>query len=155
MSSKNISKVHIFWEGHKILQNLHQLFVICKYCQSNNWWRFRKILWPSRNIGTLTILILNWLYFWMIKPPEWFRWFLTLKLKSDLGTFWLWLLIKVKSRRIYFEQKPTHSWPFSSKFHHWGHAKKGGRGTKKESEPKPTAEDLDKEMDDYMKARSK
>ena len=42
---------------------------------------------------------------------------------------------------------------FSSKFHHWGHAKKGGRGTKKESEPKPTAEDLDKEMDDYMKAR--
>jgi len=33
--------------------------------------------------------------------------------------------------------------------------KKGGRGAKKESEPKPTAEDLDKEMDDYMKARSK
>ena len=21
-----LSKVHIFWEGHKILQNLHQLF---------------------------------------------------------------------------------------------------------------------------------
>ena len=57
--------------------------------------------------------------------------------------------------RIEEHLKPTHSWPFSSKFHHWGHAKKGGRGTKKESEPKPTAEDLDKEMDDYMKARSK
>ena len=23
------------------------------YCQSNNWWRFRKILWPSQNIWTL------------------------------------------------------------------------------------------------------
>ena len=28
--------------------------IICpKYCQSNNWWRFRKILWPSQNIWTL------------------------------------------------------------------------------------------------------
>ena len=67
-----------------------------------------------------------------------------------LKTFWR--LIKVESMNIYFEQKPTLRWPFSSKFHHCGHAKKG---TKKESEPKPTAEDLDKEMDDYMKARSK
>ena len=24
-----ISKIHIFLEGHKILQNLHQLFVLC------------------------------------------------------------------------------------------------------------------------------
>ena len=24
------------------------------YCQSNNWWRFRKILWPSQNIWTLS-----------------------------------------------------------------------------------------------------
>ena len=23
------------------------------YCQSNNWWRFHKILWPSQNILTL------------------------------------------------------------------------------------------------------
>ena len=44
-------KVHIFWEGHKILRNLHQLFVLCKYCQSN-WWRFCKILWPSQNMWT-------------------------------------------------------------------------------------------------------
>ena len=30
--------------------------MICpKYCQSNNWWRFRKILWPSQNIWTLSL----------------------------------------------------------------------------------------------------
>ena len=38
-------KVHIFWEGHKILRNLCPM-----YCQSNNWWRF----WPSQNIWSLT-----------------------------------------------------------------------------------------------------
>ena len=47
------SKVHIFWEGYKILGNLHQLFVLLTYFQSKNWWRFRKILWPSQNIWTL------------------------------------------------------------------------------------------------------
>ena len=26
------------------------------YCQSNNWWRFCKVLWPSQNIWTLCIL---------------------------------------------------------------------------------------------------
>ena len=26
-------KVHIFWEGHKILRNLHQLFVLCTASQ--------------------------------------------------------------------------------------------------------------------------
>ena len=26
-------KVHIFWEGHTILQNLHQLFVLCTASQ--------------------------------------------------------------------------------------------------------------------------
>ena len=46
-------KVHIFWEGHKILRNLRQLFVLCTATQSNNWWRFRKILGPSQNIWTL------------------------------------------------------------------------------------------------------
>ena len=30
--------------------------IICPmYCQSNNWWRFRKILWPSQNIWTLSL----------------------------------------------------------------------------------------------------
>ena len=28
-----VSKVHIFWEGHKILRNLHQLFVLCTASQ--------------------------------------------------------------------------------------------------------------------------
>ena len=29
--------------------------IICHmYCQSNNWWRFRKILWPSQNILNFT-----------------------------------------------------------------------------------------------------
>ena len=27
---QNTSKVHIFWEGHKILRNLHLTFVLCK-----------------------------------------------------------------------------------------------------------------------------
>ena len=26
------------------------------YCQSNNWWRFCKILWPSQNIWTLLVI---------------------------------------------------------------------------------------------------
>ena len=26
-------KIHIFWEGHKILRNLHQLFVLCTASQ--------------------------------------------------------------------------------------------------------------------------
>ena len=29
----NYSKVYIFWEGHKILRNLHQLFVLCTASQ--------------------------------------------------------------------------------------------------------------------------
>ena len=28
-----IAKVHILWEGHKILRNLHQLFVLCTASQ--------------------------------------------------------------------------------------------------------------------------
>ena len=31
--SKIAVKVHIFWEGHKILRNLHQLFVLCTASQ--------------------------------------------------------------------------------------------------------------------------
>ena len=49
-----IHKVHIFWEGHKTLGNLHQLFDWQYIHRTNNWWRFRKILWPSQNIWTLT-----------------------------------------------------------------------------------------------------
>ena len=43
-------EVHIFWEGHKLLRNLHLTF---DYIQSKIMWRFRKILWPSQNIWTL------------------------------------------------------------------------------------------------------
>ena len=28
-----LAKIHIFWEGHKILRNLHQLFVLCNASQ--------------------------------------------------------------------------------------------------------------------------
>ena len=31
-------------------------FICPMYCQSNNWWRFLKILWPSQNIWTLTVV---------------------------------------------------------------------------------------------------
>ena len=47
-------KLHIFWEGHKILQNLHLL----SFCQSKSRWRFRKSLWPSQNIWTLIATLL-------------------------------------------------------------------------------------------------
>ena len=50
---KRVFKVHIFWDGHKILRNLHQLFDWQYISRTNDWWRFRKILWPSQNIWTL------------------------------------------------------------------------------------------------------
>ena len=51
-------KVHIFWEGHKILRNLHLALHRTKVR-----WRFRKILWPSQNIWTLSATI-----WWQWKP---------------------------------------------------------------------------------------
>ena len=48
-------KVHTFWEGHKILRNLHLTFDYSQYIQSKIGWRFRKILWPSQNIWALHI----------------------------------------------------------------------------------------------------
>ena len=53
-------KVHIFWEGYKILRNLHQLLAVHR---TNNWWRFHKILWPSENIWTLMINFKNYCKF--------------------------------------------------------------------------------------------
>ena len=38
-------KVHIFWESHKILRNLHVTFY---WHFLGKRWRFRKILWPFR-----------------------------------------------------------------------------------------------------------
>ena len=45
--------MYIFWEGHKILRNLHLTFDYSLYIQSKVRWRFRKILCPSQNIWTL------------------------------------------------------------------------------------------------------
>ena len=44
-------KVHVFWEGHKILSNLH------RRCRKNLRWRFRKSLWPSQNIWNLIFFL--------------------------------------------------------------------------------------------------
>ena len=53
----DISKVYIlFWDGHKILRNLHLTFDWHYISRTKVRWRFRKILWPSQNILTLTIL---------------------------------------------------------------------------------------------------
>ena len=52
MLPKHVFKVHIFWEGHKILRNLPLTFD-CMYCSQKKDRRFRKILWPSQNIWTL------------------------------------------------------------------------------------------------------
>ena len=43
-------KVYIFWEGHKILRNLHRRLALHR---TNLRCRFRKILWPSQNIWIL------------------------------------------------------------------------------------------------------
>ena len=45
-------KVHIFWEGHKILRNLPLTFDRM-YCSQKLGEDFAKILWPSQNIWTL------------------------------------------------------------------------------------------------------
>ena len=46
-------KVNLFWIGHKILQNLHRLFVLCTGGD------FAKFLWPFQNIWTLTHVCLT------------------------------------------------------------------------------------------------
>ena len=59
--SNSYSKVHVFWEGHKMLRILHLTFD-WHYIRRKYWlalhktkvrWRFRKILWPSQNMWTL------------------------------------------------------------------------------------------------------
>ena len=44
-------KVHIFWEGHRILLNLH-LTIDWHYTGQKESEDFCKILWPSQNIWT-------------------------------------------------------------------------------------------------------
>ena len=49
-----LCEVHIFWEGHKILRNLHLTFDwLYSLHRTKVRWRFRKISWPSQNIWTL------------------------------------------------------------------------------------------------------
>ena len=43
------NKVQMFWEGQKILRNLHVTFDWTKVR-----WKFCKLLWPSQNIWTLS-----------------------------------------------------------------------------------------------------
>ena len=50
------TKVRIFWEGHKIFQNLHLTFVYSTYIQTKVRSIFRKILWSFQNMWTLTTL---------------------------------------------------------------------------------------------------
>ena len=70
----NIFKVHIFWEGHKILRNLHQLFDLQYIGQIHNWWKFRKILWPSQNIWTLLEFHYICTYFCSCYVSRWQIW---------------------------------------------------------------------------------
>ena len=53
LGSFSLIKVHIFWEGHKILQNLHLTYLWLALHRTNVRWRFCKILWPSQSISTL------------------------------------------------------------------------------------------------------
>ena len=48
-----ICKVHIFWEGHKNFMKSPSNIWLAVF-RTNNWWRFRKILWPSQNIWILS-----------------------------------------------------------------------------------------------------
>jgi len=48
-----LDKVHIFWEGHKNFAKSSTNFWL-QYIQSKVSGRFRKILWPSQNIWTLS-----------------------------------------------------------------------------------------------------
>ena len=63
-----IFKVHIFWEGRKVLRNLHLTFDWHYLHRTKERWGFRKILWPSQNIWTLTnyqklqVLSFNFIY---------------------------------------------------------------------------------------------
>ena len=76
------NKVHIFWEGHKILINIRQVFVLCTASQI--------ILWPSQNIWTLlelevqgVILLLSFVTYWFQE-----------KTKTHRKFVWNWIEIQ-------------------------------------------------------------
>ena len=64
----NLLKVHIFWESHKILRNLHRRFDWHYLHRTNLRWRFRKILWPSQNIWTLKVWSYDFLFAVFFSP---------------------------------------------------------------------------------------
>ena len=68
LSKNSVVKVHIFWEGHKILQNLH--LTSTSYVVTVKRWRFRIILWPSQNIWTLRTSFHQFYQFWILKLPK-------------------------------------------------------------------------------------
>ena len=51
-------KFHIFWEGHKILRNLHLTFD-CMYCSQKFGEDFAKFCCPSQFIWTLKVILEN------------------------------------------------------------------------------------------------
>ena len=55
---EGLGKVHIFWEGYKIFSKSPPYFCL-QYILTKVKWRFRKILWPSKNIWTLIMYIHN------------------------------------------------------------------------------------------------
>ena len=70
-------KVHIFWESHKILRNLHLTFVLWSAVKSKV--EVHNILWPSLNIWTLSSCCISQLAFLSStlylhkKAVAWFR----------------------------------------------------------------------------------
>ena len=60
---KKNNKVHIFWEGHKILRNRHLTFDWHYIHRTKVRLRFYKILWPSQNIWTLMIITSSMILF--------------------------------------------------------------------------------------------
>ena len=90
------SKVHIFWEGHKILRHLPLTFESTYVLYLKVRGRFRKIVWPSQSIWTLSDLKILKMCFQMFlpvgNPVKWFEllnawsdaeWRLTLPLRPS------------------------------------------------------------------------
>ena len=86
----NWFKVHIFWEGHKSLRNLPLTFDYSTYSQRG---RFRKILWPSQYIWTLTQ---NWAY---VGQPD-----------SHINTICINLSYLPKDQSLLFWRKNIENW---------------------------------------------
>ena len=77
----NVLKAQIFWEGHKILRNLHLTFDSLALHSTKVRWRFRKILWPSQNIWNhISTIFFTWNFLTVFKKH-----FLSFKNKIDVA----------------------------------------------------------------------